>query len=153
MKWLHATTNLLLLKSFLLLIVFVFGGIILSSQVGAQPIPVEDTIGVIDTPPGVTEQIAKSGLSTDEIAIFYFLTTLITIFNVLAGIWVMFNIVFAAFIYLSGQGSSDTHKKVRDKITMSVVGLFLLAIAYAAVAILSLLLFGDAGYVLNPTLP
>ncbi len=112
--------------------------------------PVDTTIGKIDTPPGVAEQIAKAGYGPNEIAIFFFLSSLITIANVIAGIWVAFNIVFAGFIYLSSQGSADAHKKVRDKITMSVVGLFLLAAAYVAVAVISLLLFGDAGYVLNP---
>ncbi|MBP9781119.1 hypothetical protein KBC89_00500 [Candidatus Woesebacteria bacterium] len=111
---------------------------------------VDTTIGSIDTPPGVTEQIAAANLAPDEIAIFFFLSSLIKVVNVVAGIWVAFNIVFAGFNYLSGQGSADTHKKVRDKITMSFVGLFLLAIAYMAVAVISLLLFGDAGYVLKP---
>ena len=112
--------------------------------------PVDSTIGTIDTPPGVDKQIAASNLATDEIAIFFFLSSLIKIANVIAGLWVAFNIVFAAFNYLSGQGSADAHKKVRDKITMSFVGLFLLAIAYMAVAVISLLLFGDAGHVLKP---
>lgn len=129
---------------FLLVLSFVGTTTILATN------PVDATIGTIDTPPGVDKQIAASNLAPDEIAIFFFLSSLIKIVNVLAGIWVMFNIVFAAFNYLSGQGSADTHKKVRDKITMSFVGLFLLAIAYMAVAVISLLLFGDAGYVLKP---
>lgn len=112
---------------------------------------VDTTIGSIDVPPGVDKQIAKAGAGTD-IAIFFFLSSLLKIANVVAGVWIMFNFVLAAFHYLSGQGSSDAHKKVRDKITMSVVGIFLLVLAYAATAIVSLLLFGDATYVLNPTI-
>lgn len=128
-------------------------------QLAGQPIssaqaanPVDATIGSIDTPPGVTEQIAKSGLGPNDVAIFFLLSSLIKVANVVAGIWVAFNIVFAAFNYLGGQGSADSHKKVRDKLTMSVLGLFLLAVSYAVVAVISKLLFGDAGYILNPTL-
>lgn len=114
---------------------------------------VEDTIGPIDAPPGVDYQNARAGLTDpNDVAIFFFLSNLLKVVNVIAGVWVAFNIVLAAFNYLSGQGSPDAHKKVRDKLTMSVVGLFILVIAYAAVAMLSMLFFGDASYILRPTL-
>ncbi len=142
-------TNRVLSKSiFLLIFMLCFSFVGTTTILAANP--VDSTIGTIDTPPGVDKQIAASNLATDEIAIFFFLSSLIKIVNVVAGIWVAFNIVFAGFNYISGQGSADAHKKVRDKITMSFVGLFLLAIAYMAVAVISLLLFGDAGYVLKP---
>lgn len=112
----------------------------------------DSTIGKIGTPPGVAEQIAKSGVGAEDTAILFFLSSLIKVANVLAGIWVAFNVVFAAFDYLSGQGSADAHKKVRERITMSVLGLLLLVVAYVATAIISLLLFGDASYVLQPKL-
>lgn len=112
---------------------------------------VDSAIGAIDVPPGVDKQIAKAGSGTD-IAIFFFLSSLLKIANVVAGVWIMFNFVLAGFNYVSGQGSPDAHKKVRDKITMSVVGIFLLVLAYAATAVISLLFFGDATYVLNPTI-
>jgi len=141
--------NRVLSKSiFLLIFLLCFSFVGTTTILAANP--VDSTIGTIDTPPGVDKQIAASNLATDEIAIFFFLSSLIKIVNVIAGIWVAFNIVFAGFNYISGQGSADAHKKVRDKITMSFVGLFLLAIAYMAVAVISLLLFGDAGYVLKP---
>lgn len=135
-----------------LLFLLVVLPIVTRSHIDVLANTVEDTIGAISPPPGVDVQNARSGLSPDEVAIFSFLSMLLKVVNVIAGVWVAFNIVLAAFHYLSGQGSPDTHKKVRDKLTMSVVGLFLLVIAYATVAILSKLFFGDAGYILNPTL-
>lgn len=141
-------TNRLLIIPIVFLMVL-FGA---SNNVAHATNAVDTTFGKIDTPPGVTEQIAKSGLGTNEVAIFFFLSSLVKIANVLAGIWVAFNIMFAAFTYLSSQGSADAHKKVRDKLTMSVVGLLLLVVAYIAIAVLSRLLFGDAGYILKPTL-
>ena len=126
--------------------------IVTHSHIGVFANTVEDTIGAISPPPGVDVQNARSGLSSNEVAIFFFLSNLLKVANVIAGVWVAFNIVLAAFNDLSGQSSPDAHKKVRDKLTMSVVGLFLLVIAYVAVAMLSIIFFGDAGYILNPTL-
>lgn len=114
---------------------------------------VQDTIGRIDTPPGVTEQIADSGLTgADEVAILFFFNKLITVFVVMMGVWVVVNVMLAAYSYLTGQGNAEAHKKVRDKLTMSVIGLLLLVLAYVATAIISLLFFGDANYILNPSL-
>lgn len=111
-----------------------------------------DTIGSIDSPPGVTNQIADFSGGPRDVALLFFLNKLITVFIVILGIWVVVNVVLAAFAYLSGQGSADTHKKVRDKLTMSVLGLFMIVLAYIAAAIIGLLFFGDAGYILNPTI-
>ncbi len=140
------------MTKFFISIVFVLAlAIIFTSNVGAVD-NLDATIGKIGTPPGVTEQIANSGVDPDEVAILFFLSSLIKFANVIAGIWVAFNVVFAAFDYLGGQGSAEAHKKVRERITMSVVGLLLLVVAYVATAMISLLLFGDASYVLQPKL-
>lgn len=113
---------------------------------------VQDTIGTIETPPGIEEQIAHSGLGAEEVAILFFFNKLVTVLIVVLGIWVIVNVVLAAYSYLSGQGSAETHKKVRDKLTMSILGLFMIVLAYIAVAIIGLLFFGDANYILNPTI-
>lgn len=138
-------------KYFISIIFVLTLAIVFASNVGAVD-NLDSTIGKIGTPPGVTEQIANSGVDPDEVAILFFLSSLIKFANVIAGIWVAFNVVFAAFDYLGGQGSAEAHKKVRERITMSVVGLLLLVVAYVATAMISLLLFGDASYVLQPKL-
>ena len=140
------------MTKFFISFIFVFAlAIIFTNNVGAVD-SLDSTIGKIGTPPGVAEQIAKSGVEPNEVAILFFLSSLIKVANVIAGIWVAFNVVFAAFDYLGGQGSAEAHKKVRERITMSVLGLLLLVVAYVATAMISLLLFGDASYVLQPKL-
>lgn len=140
------------MTKFFISFIFVLAlAIIFTKNVGAVD-SLDSTIGKIGTPPGVAEQIAKSGVEPNEVAILFFLSSLIKFANVIAGIWVAFNVVFAAFDYLGGQGSADAHKKVRERITMSVLGLLLLVVAYVATAMISLLLFGDASYVLQPKL-
>lgn len=112
-------------------------------------------IGVIDPPPGVDVQnadfVAKGGET--NIAIFFFFGKFLKILNVVAGIWVLINLTLASYTYISSQGDTKAHQTVRDKLTMSFAGLALLVIAYLAAAILGLVFFGDAGFILKPTLP
>lgn len=116
-------------------------------------------IGTIDPPPGVdvqnTDFMTNGGgvEGEEEIAIFFFFGKFLQVLNVVAGIWVLVNLTLASFTYISSQGEAKAHQTVRDKLTMSVAGLALLVIAYLAAAILGLLFFGDAGFILKPTLP
>lgn len=113
---------------------------------------VRQTIGEIEAPPGVDKQIAHSGLASNQIALLFFVNKLITILTVVLGIWVALNLMLAAFDYLTGQGKADAHQKVRDRITMSAFGLLLLVVAYLATALIGLLFFGDAAYILKPVI-
>lgn len=108
------------------------------------------SIGGISPPPGVKEQIAAAPANTD-IAILYFFSNIIKIATVFAGIFVMYNFAMAAFTYITGQGKAESHQKVRDKITMSVIGLLIIVLAYVLAAIFSLIIFGDASFILKPT--
>jgi hypothetical protein len=110
----------------------------------------ENPFGQVSPPPGVAsfnEQVGDGG-----IGIFIFIDNLVTIFTVVAGLWVMFNFLLAGFSYITGSGDSSSHQKVRDLITMSVIGLVIMVSAYTIIGILGLLFFGEAGYFLNPTI-
>jgi len=110
----------------------------------------EDAIGVIDKTPGVDKFSTGSGTST--IGLIPFISTIIQLVTVIAGIWVLFNIILAGYIYVTSNGDTSAHTKVRDKITLSVIGLALIVATYTIIGIISLLLFGDAGYILSPTI-
>ena len=124
----------------------------------AQAPALKDAIGTIDTPPGIEEQMAASGNSSAGVlettgnssALLFFISNLLKIGTILAGVWVLFNVLLAGYDFISSQGKSDAYSKVKDKLTMSLVGLLLIIGAYTITAVLSLVLFGDAGYILNP---
>jgi hypothetical protein len=124
----------------------------------AQAPSLQDAIGTIDTPPGIEEQMAASGNSSAGVlettgnssALLFFISNLLKIGTILAGVWVLFNVLLAGYDFISSQGKSDAYSKVKDKLTMSLVGLLLIIGAYTITAVLSLVLFGDAGYILNP---
>ena len=62
----------------------------------------------------------------------------------------LFNFIMAGYIYITGKGEAKSHEMVKDKITMSVVGLALIIGAYVITAVLSYLLWGDPGFILKP---
>lgn len=103
--------------------------------------------GTIDKPPGV-DRFGAGG----ENGILIFISNLLQLATVIAGLWVLLNFILAGFEYISSQGDSGAHAKVREKITNSIIGLVIITISYTLVAVVGLILFGDAAYFLNPTL-
>lgn len=110
----------------------------------------QEIFGTIQKPVGVSELDDESG---GEIGLLLFVSNLIRVATVIAGLWVMVNFVLAGYQYITSAGDSGTQGKVRDQITMSVVGLVLIVSAYMITALISTLLFGDPNYILNPTIP
>jgi hypothetical protein len=62
----------------------------------------------------------------------------------------MFNIILAGWIYLTSSGDASAHEKVSSKLINSVIGLALVAFAYTIAAAIGFIIFGDAGYIINP---
>lgn len=106
--------------------------------------------GTIETPPGVDKIQAASG---SDIGLLYFISNLITIFSVVAGVWTLFNVVLAGYTYISSSGDSKAHESVRTQITNSVIGLILIVMTYTIGGLIGLIFFGDPAFILNPQLP
>jgi hypothetical protein len=105
--------------------------------------------GKIDKPPGVSK--FDSG-ADGEIGVLNFFSALLQLATVIAGLYVLFNFILAGYEYITSQGDTGAHAKVRQNITNSVIGLIIIAVSYTLVAILGLILFGSASYFLNPNL-
>lgn len=103
--------------------------------------------GEIKKPPGVAGFDSGGG-----IGILAFVSAIINLLTIVAGIWVLFNFVLAGYQYITSSGDTSAHGKVRDRITMSVLGLIIIASAYTIMAVIGLLFFGNAAFFLNPTL-
>lgn len=110
----------------------------------------DDTIfGTIERPAGVAQFDSLTG-AEDGIGLIIFISRLIQIGTIVAGIWVMLNFILAGYDYITSAGDTGAAKRVTDRITMSVIGLLIIVAAYSLTAIVSLLIFGDASYILNP---
>ena len=110
-----------------------------------------DIIGKINAPVGVDKYNAISG--ANGVGLIFFVSNLIKLATIVAGIWVLFNFVTAGYTYITSQGESKAADQVKNQVTSSVLGLIIIVGAYTLIAIISFLLFGDAGYILNPTIP
>ena len=103
--------------------------------------------GTIDKPQGIDR--FESGVE-GEIGILTFFSSLLQVATVIAGLWVLLNFILAGYEYITSQGDTGAHAKVRQKLTNSVMGLVIIAISYTVIAVLGLILFGSASYFLNP---
>ena len=109
----------------------------------------EELVGEIAVPKGVDLINADAG---GDIGIILFVSNMINLILILGGLWTLVNLVFAAFIYFTGGGKPDSHVKVKDRVTMSVIGLLLIIVSYTAAALIGLFFYNDATYILTPTI-
>jgi len=108
----------------------------------------QNVFGQIEPPPGVVLYNAAVD-GTDPIGIFVFLSSMIRIGTIVAGLWVLLNLITAGFDYITA-GDAKANQKVNEKITNSVLGLSIIVASHIIIAVISLLLFGRADFILNP---
>jgi hypothetical protein len=135
-----------------LLCLFALSTLFLNKQILAQAPATSSAsvFGNIDAPPGVDKfnQQSASG-----IGLILFFSNLIKLISVIAGVWTMFNFIFAGFTYITKANDSGAIEKIGDKLSLSVVGLAIIIASYTIAAVIGLILFGDAGFIINPQIP
>lgn len=119
---------------------------LLPSQVFAGEF--DTLVGPVMAPKGVADVNAAAG----GIGILLFFSNFIKLVTIVAGIWVILNVVLAAFTYITGGGKAENHAQVRDRLTMSFLGLLIIIISYTMAGLIGLVFFGDATFILNPTI-
>ena len=71
---------------------------------------------------------------------------------VAAGIYALFNIIIAGYQYMTAAGDSKALSAAWARIWQTLLGLIIIVGSFALAAIIGYLFFGDAGYILNPTI-
>lgn len=66
-----------------------------------------------------------------------------------AGIYTIFNFITAGYAYISGSGDPKQVQYATSKIWQSIIGLIIVVGAVALGSLVSLLVFGDATYILR----
>ena len=112
----------------------------------------DDPIGTIMKPEAVQTFDTSGGIGEGDIGILFFVSRLFTYITILAGVWAFANLLLAGYTYITSSGNAQTHTKVRDKLTMSILGLILIVTVYTVGALLGTIFFGDATYFINPTI-
>jgi nucleoside recognition membrane protein YjiH len=79
-----------------------------------------------------------------------FLTNILRLVFVVAGLFAFINLILAGFQFMGAGGDAKAVEKAWAKIWQSLLGLILVAGSFALAALFGYLLFGDAGFILNP---
>lgn len=79
-----------------------------------------------------------------------FISNIIRLAVVAAGIFAFLNLILAGFEYISSAGDTKKTAQALARINMSLIGLVIIVASFAVAAIIGLILFGDAGAILNP---
>ena len=101
--------------------------------------------GTVQKPPGINryKDFASGGL-VDFINIIF--NTLV----VIAGLYVLIQIILAGFGFISAHGDSKAVETAWAKIWQSLIGLMIVAGSFALAALVGWLFFGDASAILKP---
>lgn len=106
-----------------------------------------DAIGTITPPPG-TREYMRGGT---ENQLLPFISTLLTVATVVAGLWVLINVILAAIGAITASGDAQAMSKVRTNLTNSFIGILLIVLAYTLAALAGAIFFGDPTLFINPT--
>lgn len=80
------------------------------------------------------------------------LTNFLRLAFVGAGIYAFFNLIVAGFGFMTAGGDSKKITEAWNKIWQSLLGLVFIVSSFALAAVFGQIIFGDAGFILNPKL-
>lgn len=101
----------------------------------------DDVVGTIETSVGIPQDVSKIG---------DFASAIIRFFIIIAGLFTLWSFLSGGFNFISAGGDEGKIREATNKITMSLVGLVVIAVSFIVTAIASQLLFGDFTAILNP---
>lgn len=94
--------------------------------------------GTVDPPPGVS---AYDGGSLSGISLL--VSNIVRTLIVIAGVYALFNFIFAGYQFLSASGDPKKIELATSKIWQSVIGLLVAAGSFIIAAIVGRIIFGD----------
>jgi hypothetical protein len=81
-----------------------------------------------------------------------FLSNLLRLVFVVAGIYAFINLIIAGFEYMSAGGDSKALTKAWGRIWQTLLGLAIIAGSFVLAALFGYILFGDAMFILKPVI-
>lgn len=106
----------------------------------------DDPFGIVYRPDEVPFDLRQGGIGR-------ILNIFIYILIIGGGIYALFNFILAGYAFL---GAGDDPKKIESawaKIYQSIIGLVFMAGSFVIAAIIGMILFGNARFILSPTIP
>jgi len=81
-----------------------------------------------------------------------FFTNILRLVFIVAGIYAFVNFILAGFQFMTAAGDSKAIGAASSRIWFSLLGLVVVVGSFALAALISQLVFGDASFILSPTL-
>jgi hypothetical protein len=109
----------------------------------------KDVVGTIKNPlPPAYQNV----VGTNGGGLMIFLTNVLRLVFVVAGIYAFINFIMAGFQYMNAAGDSKALTAAWDRIWQSFIGLIVIIASFALAALMGQLLFGNPQFILNPVL-
>lgn len=102
-----------------------------------------DIVGIITPPAGVPSA------TTDTTSL---ISTIVRFIIIVGGIFALWQLLAGGLAFITSSGDKGKLTEAQNKIQMSLVGLVIMAASFLIIAIISQILFGDFGAILNPKL-
>jgi len=102
-----------------------------------------DIIGTVQNPNPAYSSVTSGGL-------IQFLTNILRLAFVAAGIFAFVNLVIAGFQYMGAGGDAKQLEAAWGRIWQSLLGLILIVGSFAIAALIGFVFFGNAGFILSP---
>ena len=106
-----------------------------------KPVFADDIVGTIALPPGVPSDIGQTGS---------LISSIIRFFIIIGGLFTLWSFLSGGFKYITSNGDKTKVQEAGNMITMSIVGLVIMAASFVVIAIVSRLLFGSFTAILAP---
>ena len=90
--------------------------------------------------------------ATYQTGITAFISNIIRLLTIVAGLWMLINFILAGLQFISSQGDEKAVAAAWNKIYNSIIGLVVIAVAFGLISLISFLLTGNAGTFLNITI-
>ncbi len=85
-------------------------------------------------------------------AVGLFISNILRLFFVVAGIYALFNFIVAGYSYMNAAGDAKKLTEAWSKIWLSLVGLIIIVGSFALASLAGYLFFNNPGFILNPTI-
>ncbi len=106
----------------------------------------EDIVGSVQNPlPGAYQSVTGS-----PGGLILFLTNILRLIFVAAGIYAFINLIVAGFQFMTAGGDAKAITAAWNKIWQSLLGLVFIVGSFALASLFGQIVFGDPGFILSP---
>ncbi len=116
------------------------------AQINTQPTNVKELFGQITPPPGTPQEIVKGPTA----ALVKIMNVGLTAIMIVAALYTLLNLVLAGYMYVISAGDAKKVAEANQRITYTIIGLIIIALAPLVAAVIGIIVFGRWDAILNP---